>query len=462
MMTPVRLTRRATRRRWSFWALQLRFSGSTKKSALYVFADQGVASLSNFAVAVVVARLSGAAGLGAFSLAYAAWILLINVHRSLVTDPMAIYGDGHAADAPERVRRGLGAEIALGVAASVVLAALGVVLAIVGSWTFATAFFAMAPWVLFLNIQDYWRWVGFMRRQAHKSLLNDIVFDMVQAVLFGLLFLLPHRGMVLIITAWGVSSCVAALFGSLQFKAWPALKPGLLLIRERWQTSRWLLSSAIAGWGASSLNLFVIGAMLGPVALGGLKAAQALAWGPLAIVMQAGTSIGLPEASRALSGRGCRGLRRVAWLIAAGILVIACASCLLMIGLGHQLLGALYGRSFGRFQMAAVLTAIAFMVSAVNFAPGIVLKVLKRTRAVFLNTLLSVGTSLIAAAALSAWFGINGAAAATLASSPLALAVLLVLERSACREYDGGVRGQSGPVLSEQARDPVLVGPLEG
>ena len=38
--------------------------------------DQGVASVSNFAVGVVVARVSGVAGLGAFSLAYAAWISL--------------------------------------------------------------------------------------------------------------------------------------------------------------------------------------------------------------------------------------------------------------------------------------------------------------------------------------------------------------------------------------------------
>ena len=38
--------------------------------------DQCVASASNFVVGIVVARISGPAGLGAFALAYTVWILL--------------------------------------------------------------------------------------------------------------------------------------------------------------------------------------------------------------------------------------------------------------------------------------------------------------------------------------------------------------------------------------------------
>ena len=56
-------------------------------------ADQCVASVSNFAVGIIVARISGPAGLGAFALAYAVWILVTLLHRSLITDPMVIMGD---------------------------------------------------------------------------------------------------------------------------------------------------------------------------------------------------------------------------------------------------------------------------------------------------------------------------------------------------------------------------------
>lgn len=55
--------------------------------------DQLLASASNVAVGIVVARISGPAGLGAFALAYTVWILVTTLHRSLITDPMAIMGD---------------------------------------------------------------------------------------------------------------------------------------------------------------------------------------------------------------------------------------------------------------------------------------------------------------------------------------------------------------------------------
>ena len=54
------------------------------------------------------------------------------------------------------------------------------------------------------------------------------------------------------------------------------------------------------------------GPRVGPAGLGGLKAAQNLIRGPTLVLIQAGGSIGLPEASRALEKRRLAGLRRVA------------------------------------------------------------------------------------------------------------------------------------------------------
>ena len=59
---------------------------SVPMRAVITTLDQGVASCSNFAVGVAVARISGVAGLGAFSLAYAVWLFVASMHRSLVTE----------------------------------------------------------------------------------------------------------------------------------------------------------------------------------------------------------------------------------------------------------------------------------------------------------------------------------------------------------------------------------------
>ena len=58
-----------------------------------------------------------------------------------------------------------------------------------GQPTFGLGMMAVAPWITFLNLQDYWRWIGFMQEIPKKSLHNDLVFIGVQAVAFAGLFL---------------------------------------------------------------------------------------------------------------------------------------------------------------------------------------------------------------------------------------------------------------------------------
>src|SRR5579863_1395907 len=109
------------RARWS-----LRGGAASRLSMTMV--DQCVASASNFSVGVVVARISGPAGLGAFALAYTVWILLTTIHRSLITDPMAIMGDMLSEKRDEFVRRGFAADVTIGVGAGCIVAAIGAIL----------------------------------------------------------------------------------------------------------------------------------------------------------------------------------------------------------------------------------------------------------------------------------------------------------------------------------------------
>ena len=155
---------------------------STASRATLTMADQCVASTSNFAVGIVVARISGPSGLGAFALAYTVWVLLATLHRSLITDPMAIMGDMRGDEKAEFVRRGFAADITLGLMAACIIAAVGSALLVVGQDTFGVGLLSVAPWVVVLDLQDYWRWIGFMQGQPKKSLMNDLVFNAVQAV----------------------------------------------------------------------------------------------------------------------------------------------------------------------------------------------------------------------------------------------------------------------------------------
>ena len=178
--------------------------GSAPRRAAITTIDQCFSSASNFAVGVVVARVAGPAGLGAYSIAYAVWLVLAVVHRAMVTDPMAIDGDARRDDAHTRLQSGATAEITFGVVVAIGMAACAAGIMVVGQHNVGLALLVLSPFVPFLLIQDYWRWVGFMKAAPGQALANDLVFDAMQAVAFVSLIAVSLHSAAVAIGAWGL------------------------------------------------------------------------------------------------------------------------------------------------------------------------------------------------------------------------------------------------------------------
>ena len=420
---------------------RLGMSPEAARRASVTMTDQCFASGTNFVVGVAVARLAGPAGLGAFALAYAGWILLTNLHRSLITDPMAITQDARAEEAAARLRYGFGAEVFLGLGATVVFALLGVVLLVSGQPTFGQGMLAVAPWLVLLDLQDYWRWIGFMQGRPGKALANDVVFAVAQAIAFGVVYLTHVHSVFAVVSAWGIGATAGGLYGLVQFSVRPSLKGGYALLRERWHMSKWLAGSSVTNWGAGQLYLIVAGAILGAPALGGLKSAQALVTGPSSVVIHAGGSFGLPEASRALADKGWAGLRRVSWWISgAGLLSVGVFGVVVLFW-GGTLLRVIYGPAFAHFEPAARLLAVAFVISAFGLGPILVLKATKHTRWLFNVQAITLAVSIPAVAVLAVVDGVTGAAASVLFSTAAGQTALMFYQRAARRglEASGSV-----------------------
>ena len=429
--TITRPAKRRERRLTQYFGL----SAKSARRAGLTAVDQGVASLSNFGVGAVVGHVTGPEGLGAFALAYTLWILLINLHRSLITDPMAILGDARA-DATEirdRLRTGLAAEVVLAAAASALLATGGAVLIDTGHVTFGDGLLAFAPWTLVLNVQDFWRWIGFLLGQPEKSLANDVVFNVVQGIGFAVILWCRWTSVFVVLAAWGLGGAVSALWGLRQFGVRPTLRNGVGLLRKRWSVSRWLVGASMVGWASSSVSSVVVASVLGASALGGLNAAGRLAWGPLALVMQAGTSFGLPEATRMLAEHGISGLRKVSAAISGLAAVVAAVSGIVILLAGRALLGVLYGNAFRQYSFEATLIAAAFLAASLALGPSLSLKALARVKVLFA---LQGGTAMLSLAAtimLASTWGVAGAAEATLITAVGSLGAVTMLLRSARR-----------------------------
>lgn len=388
-------------------------AGPTSRRAALTLFDQGVSSASNFAVTVVVARLAGAAGLGYFSFAYAAWQMLSALHRAVVTDPMTMTGDVPSSSERGRIRQGMAAELLLGSGGALVTAVVGLTLMVAGQRGYGSAMLALAPWIPFLLLQDYWRWIGFMSRRPGQSLLNDTVFNCVQGAAFGAVFIFHVHSVLVIVAAWGLGGLAGAVWGIVQYRTRPAFAGGWSLLSGRWGVSKWLAGDTLLNSGANQSSIFIAGAILGPVGLGGLRAARTLVAGPSMVLMQAGGSVGLPEATHAYEKRGWRGLASVSRIV-TGLGLLSTGACVAVVLMwGRTLLTVVYGAAFARYQTAAVLYGVALMLVALELGPLLVLKTTRNTRWTFYIQVVNVLTAVGSTIGLSLAYGVDGAAGAS-------------------------------------------------
>ena len=141
--------------------------------------------------------------------------MLAALHRSLVTDPMAIENDAilrRTRQVETRIRlRGDPRHSA----AAVCLLVAGIPLYVFGQRTFGLAYAGGGPWLPFLLVQDYWRWTGFMRREPGRALANDTVFNIVQAACFVTVAVGGVHSVVAVIASWGAGAAAGAFLRAL-------------------------------------------------------------------------------------------------------------------------------------------------------------------------------------------------------------------------------------------------------
>ena len=341
---------------------------------------------------------------------------------------MAIMGDMRGDEKEKFVRRGFAADVTLGLMAACIIAAVGSALLVVGQDTFGVGLLSVAPWVIVLDLQDYWRWIGFMQGQPKKSLMNDLLFNAVQAVAFGVVFLAGLHSVFAVVAAWGLGAAIAALYGLRQFSVRPSLRGGSTFLWSRWPTSQWLASERAASWGASQLYLILAGVILGPAALGGLKAAQGLVAGPTTLVINASGSFGLPEATKQLAERGWTGMMKVSRFVTGAGLAASLACGVVVFVAAPTLMKLLYGPEFVKYAPCARLFAISVVLAALGVGPIITLTASRRVRPLFVLQLAKLAFGVAAVSILASAYGVTGAAASYVLTTALAVAAIMILQ----------------------------------
>ena len=392
-----------------------------RQPATLSIADQLVSSGSNFLVSVAIGRFGGATELGGFAFALFIWLAIIGVHRALLTEPLIIVESD--LEDPVKLRRVFASGMSLALGLSALCAAGGILLLGLGVEGIGAPLTALAVVLPMLLGQDLWRALAFGVHRPARALLNDTLFAAVQVALMVVLIVRGWTSSPWFVVVWGIGAGAGLAYGFVQFRVRPILRPGLAVLRELRPMSRWLLRDFATLFGAREAYLLIVALFVTRAEFGGLRAAESLL-GPSSVILLSGGNVGLPGATRAMRERGMAGLarfsRRINWVVSG----VQWAYCLLLAVAGPWLLVTLYGGEFEPYAYLVWFAAARYAIAVTSFGPSISVKVAGLAREMFVARLAVTVISFPTAILVTAIYGLNGAAVASLALAALLVAAL--------------------------------------
>jgi O-antigen/teichoic acid export membrane protein len=328
-------------------------------------ADQAVSSLTNFLVGICVARFLGPAEFGAFSIAFATYLIALNASRGLATDALLVRYSG--AEAPTwraGVVGSTGTAVATGIVGGIVCVAVGV--AIAGPTGYGLL--ALGLTLPGLLLQDSWRFAFFSAGKAADALANDLLWGLALFALLAAVVLADRMSQFSFMLVWGVSATIAAVAGGVQTRLLPRVgMAGHWLRRHRDLSARYLVEN-LTVVGGNQLKFYGLGAVAGLASVGALRAAELL-FGPVFVLTSGMGLMAVPEAVRQLGSSAGR-LRRFCLLVGAlgAAAAVAWGVALLVLmpdSLGRRILGATWDPAVPLLPPATVeIAAIGLQVGA--------------------------------------------------------------------------------------------------
>jgi len=318
-----------------------RTTTSSQRVMVLTIVDQGASSVSNFALALIVAHYSSASALGVFAILTTTYVLSQGLVRSLSSDCLLTRSENDEGLRTTYERAGYLAAIVLSAALTAVILAVSGVL----PSAFTVPFIVFAVSFPLVACQDYSRFIGISRYDPAYAIWLDVVW---LALFLASYAILRHLGLTTLAWLFGAWSGTGALVGLWTARAHLARSGRRRLLRF-WDESERAVGVRFAGqfmlvtswtYFITYLLLFVL-----PLAsIGEFKLAQ-LALGPITVLL-----VGLQSALIALAAKRFqidphRAIRFLA-LGAAGACAVTVAWTALVYGVPVHTMSAIFGSNW--------------------------------------------------------------------------------------------------------------------
>jgi hypothetical protein len=334
-------------------------------------ADQGISSLTNFALSVVVVASTEPTSFGAFSVVFASYLVALGLARGLVSTPLAIrYSAVPHPEWKSGAAAAGGAALVVGVCATAACAL---------AWGFFDGTLARCIAVLAVGfpgllLQDTWRYGFFAERRGSRAFANDGLWAIL---MFPALAVGASAGSLSVewmIAIWSGSATLAALFGCGQAGLLPQPKLAFQWFRQHGDLGVRYAAESLATTGAAQITFFAIGAVAGLYGLAEVRGTLVLL-GPLNILLLGVMVMGVPEAVRLIQRSPDRVFEYASMLataLGAISLILGGVWLLLPDSIGTSLLGTLWNSSHALLVPLTLAMALAgVQTSAMVFLYGL-------------------------------------------------------------------------------------------
>ncbi len=348
----------------------------TRNRALWNLADQGLSSLSNAALAIVIARAVSPGKFGEFAVVFALYGFLLGLAKSLIGTPYVLATSG--GDGVREGRWSVWLTCLLGWVLMVLIGGTGLLVG--GSLGAVLVVFGAGMPVLLL--QDFWRTVLIARGRPAGAALNGAVWILVAVAGFWCCHRMNWDGSWHLSAAWVTGGGVGALFGLWQLGLTPERAGAWSMVRRDWGVTKWLSREYMAVLGAQQAMWFLIPLVAGAAAVGAVRGGLTLL-GPLGTLSMAANTFLLTELVRDGTPK-VEYARRTAMTI-MGALCLLCTVWGLFIGMimpndwGVALLGDTWATANGTI----IPLTLFFVALCAGNGPLVVMRAFEETKRTF-------------------------------------------------------------------------------
>ena len=385
--------------------------------------DQGLFSGANFITSIFLARWLAPADYGAYSLAFAVFLLVASVHAALLIEPMMIFGAGKYADNyPGYVGTLLRFHIAVLVPGAIVLAGVAVVLGRLYTSVVEHGFLGLAAGSIF--ILAFWlvRRVPYVLLKPGWGVIASLAYC---AVMAAAVWALNRAGQLTVFTAF-VATAVASIAGV--FAALARFRIGVHtmvntahrsacatfreVVADHWRYGRWAIASAAIGWFPAQVYYALLPAWgMGLEASAGLRALTNFVM-PVLQAIAALNMLLLPALARDRREGGLKRMNSTMLLF----LAVFCAGCAVYLAVlwifRAQVFQIFYGGRYSQYAGWPLLLAGALPIgTCITAVLGNAIRALERPDRMFWAYVASAGAAAVFGIPLTARFGVSGALA---------------------------------------------------